>query len=393
MFLFQNDWRNEEFHRILLYAGQYGTPLYYLDADRLQENIRRLRTHLPDSVKLCFSVKANPWFAEAALREADFLETCSSGEMQLCLRLGIPASRISAGGVCKTEEDCRFLAETQPRRISVESRRQLRALSQAAERRNHSLPVLLRLSSGNQFGMPLEELQEILNTKQKYPGLAITGIHYYSSTQKRQAAEVQRDWNHLLQVARLDGIQEIAYGPGLGVPLFQEQPPDEFAHCLDTLAEGLSELAAHREVILECGRLLSTHAGVFATRIVDCKENAGREYWIVDGGIHHLSYYGQMNGKPHPVIWQAAPRTETRKPVTICGSLCTASDVLAKDILLTPSTPGDCLLFLNAGAYAVTEGRSLFLSRALPAVLRREHGEVRLLRKHTPTFPLNMAEL
>lgn len=390
--MFQSGWKDEELREVLLCADRYGTPLYYLDADRLQREICRLRAYLPEKVKLCFSVKSNPWFVKAALREADYLETCSPGEVQLCLELGIPACRISAGGVCKREEECHFLAEMKPRRISVESPSQLRALSNAAQRVNGSLPVLLRLSSGNQFGMPLETLQDILKNEHEYPGIEFAGVHFYSGTQKRRAGEVRRDVEQLLNAVRLIDVREVEYGPGIGAPLFQEQRADEFLDCLKTLREGLTGLSAGHEVILECGRLLTAGAGVFATQIVDMKENAGRTYWIVDGGMHHLSYYGQVNGKPHPVIWQAVGPAAERKTVTVCGSLCAAGDILAKDVSLGPAVPGSCLLFLNSGAYAVTEGRSLFLSRALPAVLCREDGETQLLRGHAPTFPLNMPD-
>ena len=51
---------------------------------------------------------------------------------------------------------------------------------------------------------------------------------------------------------------------------------------------------------------------------------------------------------------------------------------------------GDVLTFRNAGAYCMTEGISLFLSRDLPAVVwRKENGESMLLRDAHPVWPLN----
>ena len=54
---------------------------------------------------------------------------------------------------------------------------------------------------------------------------------------------------------------------------------------------------------------------------------------------------------------------------TICGALCTANDVLVRDIELTAPGEGSVIIFENAGAYAMTEGMSLFLSHELPAVV------------------------
>jgi len=51
---------------------------------------------------------------------------------------------------------------------------------------------------------------------------------------------------------------------------------------------------------------------------------------------------------------------------------------------------GDVLRFDNTGAYCMTEGISLFLSRDLPRVcLIDADGEVRLVRDLEPTWQLN----
>ena len=74
----------------------------------------------------------------------------------------------------------------------------------------------------------------------------------------------------------------------------------------------------------------------------------------------------------------------------MCGALCTVSDVLAKMLpLYTPCT-GDLLVFENAGAYSITEGIYLFLSRALPGVVFWSEKEgLRLARDIVETSLLN----
>lgn len=386
--MLRKDWENEVFPAVLSLAKQYGTPLYYLDGDILRNNIRHLRSLLPKEVAICFSVKSNPWFVETALKEAEFVEICSPGEMRLCLERNIPVSCLLAGGVSKTENECAFLAKLEHHRTSVESQHQLRILSHQAKKYGVELPVQLRLSSGNQFGMSFEEIQNILLHQDMYPGIRFVGLHYYSGTQKKRAETVQQDLDVLLNAVKLLNIQEIEYGPGIGVPLFQNQQQSDFADCMEVLSTGVKMLSQRCNVIIECGRLFSANAGIYVTKILEQKENQGKIFWIVDGGIHHLNYYGQMNGKPHPVMWQE--NKTGQKIVTVCGSLCTVSDILAKDIPLAAAEPGDFLLFLNAGAYAVTEGRNLFLSRDMPGILYCENGAVRQVRMQTPTYPLNM---
>ena len=74
---------------------------------------------------------------------------------------------------------------------------------------------------------------------------------------------------------------------------------------------------------------------------------------------------------------------------SICGSLCTVSDVIVKEVPLHNPVPGDILVFDNTGAYSVTEGISLFLSRDLPRVYLRSGGEIKEVRKKIFTEDFN----
>ena len=74
----------------------------------------------------------------------------------------------------------------------------------------------------------------------------------------------------------------------------------------------------------------------------------------------------------------------------MCGSLCSVNDILAKQLPFPGLEIGDVLAFENTGAYCMTEGISLFLSRELPRVcLVGADGQTRLVRDALPTYPLN----
>ena len=66
------------------------------------------------------------------------------------------------------------------------------------------------------------------------------------------------------------------------------------------------------------------------------------------------------------------------------------NDILAKAVSLPEMAIGDTLCFHNTGAYCMTEGISLFLSRDIPEVyLIREDGQRVLARQRFETAPLN----
>ena len=141
------------------------------------------------------------------------------------------------------------------------------------------------------------------------------------------------------------------------------------------------------------GRFLAADCGSFFTSIVDKKEIAGQIYGIVDGGIHHMNYYGQVMAMKQPFIEHICRNGQTgqeKEEWTICGSLCTSADVIVKQLPLTDAQEGDVLVFQRTGAYSVMEGISLFLSRDLPRVFfwSRDQG-LRQVRKLQSTDLFN----
>ena len=74
---------------------------------------------------------------------------------------------------------------------------------------------------------------------------------------------------------------------------------------------------------------------------------------------------------------------------TLCGSLCTVNDVLVREVEHDTLELDDVLAFANTGAYSVTEGVHLFLSRTMPRVVLRYDGGCELARDFIETSTLN----
>ena len=108
--------------------------------------------------------------------------------------------------------------------------------------------------------------------------------------------------------------------------------------------------------------------------------------------MHQLVYYGHAMSMQQPachVLPEREGATEQER-WNIYGSLCTTNDVLAKQMPLPGLQVGDVLVFERAGAYCMTEGLSLFLSRDLPRVFVRDtQGMLRQVRDRIETYTLN----
>lgn len=139
---------------------------------------------------------------------------------------------------------------------------------------------------------------------------------------------------------------------------------------------------------------------------MDRKDTQGQIYGIVDGGIHHLNYYGQTMamklphvrhiscGSPPVDAGTGSAKEQTEEKWNLCGSLCTTADVIVKQFPLTGGKVGDVLVFERVGAYSVTEGINLFLSRDLPKVLFYSQAQgARLIRDSQATDRINSGNL
>ena len=78
-------------------------------------------------------------------------------------------------------------------------------------------------------------------------------------------------------------------------------------------------------------------------------------YCIVDGGMHQMTYYGQMMAMKIPLLSPIKKRAGKCQIVHchVSGSLCTMNDNLVKSLPLENPQIGDVLEFQRVGAYAM----------------------------------------
>ena len=371
------------------------TPYYVFDADALSARIERVRRAL-DGMPLTFSLKANAFLLETAVSRLDFIEVCSPGETAVCRRMGISPDRIIFSGVVKGKEDIQEALDYGAGILTAESRGQAELISEAAEKTGRKARALMRLSSGNQFGMDAADIREILDHRDRFPGVRWLGYHYYSGTQKKKPEGVRRDLEHLGGV--IDRMEKetgftpewTEYGPGLAADYFGPDPEKTDMELLDAAAKEIRGFG--RPLKIEMGRFLAAPCGSYHTRVKDLKTVNGVRYALLDGGIHHLQYYGQMMAMNVPPLRQEPVREGEAADYCLCGSLCTTADVLVRKAKLFPLRIGDELVFGRCGAYSVTEAPVLFLSRDFPEIRLKRGGEETVLRSAFSSWPLNMPE-
>jgi diaminopimelate decarboxylase len=394
------------------------TPAYIFYENKFQEMVANVKHALGEKIPLCYSIKANPFLLNCLPEALSMIEVCSPGELSICEEMHIAPERIIYSGVMKETEDIERAVRLEVGIMTGESLLHVQLENEACLKYGVRKKVILRFSSGNQFGMSKEDICSVIANRFGYPGLEIVGLHYYSGTQKKLRS-IEKDLQRLeglLTTLRDDyGFEPelVEYGPGLPVEYFQPDMVEQDKATLTQAAEVICRFAEKYPLGIEMGRFLASSCGVFVTQVKDIKRINGENYVICDGGIHHLKYYGQTMAMKIPPVAQASSveellkksatlyrpenmenTTEDREEYCLCGSLCTVADVLVRSIELSPLSIGDYLMFGKCGAYSVTEGASMFLSRDLPGIyLCKEDNSLQMLRSNNPTYVNNIADI
>ena len=401
------------------------TPYYVFDTDEFAKRAAMIRAALDCKggrrIPLCFSIKANPFLLHRLPEGLDHVEVCSPGELEICIALGVKPESIIYSGVMKEKCDIERAVSYGAGILTCESIRHATLISEVmsecipdgaheAGSVETKAQFILRLTSGNQFGMSLEDIEYIISHPDEFKGIAVMGIHYYSGTQK-SLRKINKDLEKIKSA--LTGLKEkynfepklVEYGPGLCVEYFEEDWQEKEKHALDEAAEVLREFAEEYPLGIEMGRFLAASCGKYYTQVKDLKSTGDANYAILDGGIHHLNYFGQrmaMQVPPIKVYAGEVSENDEKNGVeltelpdtdyTLCGSLCTVADVLVREVKLKKLELGDVLEFGHCGAYSVTEAPALFLSRQLPAIYAysKEYG-YECLREHIPAAEINLA--
>lgn len=372
------------------FIAEVGTPSYIFDADEFAQRARLVRECFGGKTGLCFSIKANPFLLSSLPDTFDKIEVCSPGELTVCQKTGMNPSKIIFSGVNKTARDVQRAMDFGAGTFTAESFLHAELINSCAVKKGITVPVLVRVTGGSQFGMDEKDVISLISRRNEYSGIEFVGLHYFTGTQKRKPAAIEKELDYIADFAeRLKAetgfeTKRIEYGTGLAVDYFNENADVLERERLEAVSAKVREIACRFELTVEMGRFFAAPCGYYLTKVMDVKTNCGINYAICDGGLNQLKYDGQIQGMQIPEIIHiknSAKAQPHREKWTLCGSLCTTADILARDAEFDSLEIGDALVFCRTGAYSATEGMAVFLSREMPVVSLYSQAEgIKVLR-------------
>jgi diaminopimelate decarboxylase len=388
---------------------KYGEPMYIYDAEVIERQYRRIRAAMPEQVEIFYSVKANPNISIVAFLShlAQGAEVSSLRELYVARSAGIAPHRILFVGPSKSETELREALDQGIFCIAVESAQELRLADRLADEMGRPCDALLRINpafdaagsklkmggSARQFGIDEEGIEEMFREAASLKCARVSGIHVYVGTRILDHEVALKNCQYALELGqRLQektgvAIRVIDFGGGLGVPYFggeHELDVEEFGKKFRSVFSEYQRTMPETRFIMELGRYLVAESGIYLSRVRYTKESRGQKFVLVGGGMNHhqaTTSIGTLIKDHFPIEFLNKMALPKNDKVTVCGPLCTPTDVLGKGVQMVEVEPGDLLGILKSGAYGLTASPIKFLSHDHPIEVMVYRGMDYLIRQ------------
>lgn len=371
------------------------TPFFAYDRRLLTKRIELLRQMLPAKINLSYAIKANPMPAVVQHLSSlvDSFDVASTGEMRIALDTPMAADHVSFAGPAKTIAELtqavaagitvELESATEARRV-IAIGEQLGVRPRVAIRVNPDFAIKgsgMRMGGGpQQFGIDAELVPQLLNELAE-ANLDVLGFHVFGGSQNLRAdiiCEAQRKTVELvtkLAAAMPTPVRYLNLGGGFGIPYFDKDESLDLAVVganLQELVDGpIREHFPEARLVIELGRYIVGECGVYVTRVVDCKQSRGKQFVMVDGGLHHQlaasGNFGQVIRRNYPLAIGNRMNEAATETANIVGCLCTPLDLLGDSVAVPKIEIDDLIVLFQAGAYGMTASPSAFLGHP-PAI-------------------------
>ena len=355
-------------------AKEVGTPCYVYSAQSILDAYHAYDSafgDLPHNV--CFAVKANSTLGVLALlvKAGAGFDIVSGGELYRVLAAGGDPGRVVFSGVGKTAEEIEFALSKGIHSFNCESEPELALLDAMAARVGVTARFALRvnpdvnasthpyISTGmreHKFGIDISEAEAVYDRSREFANLQANGVSCHIGSQILDIEPILEAADKVLALidrlrSRGHRIEHVDLGGGLGVAYRTTDKAPAIELLVSRLHDRLA--ASGLRAMVEPGRSIAGPAGVLLTRVLYRKNNAGKEFVIVDAG---------MNDLIRPSLYQAhhriVPVQKHDRPMVVAdvvGPVCETGDFLARSRELAAPLPGDYLAVKTAGAYGFVQ--------------------------------------
>lgn len=347
---------------------KHGTPLFIIDHDRLRENFREFRTHMP-RVQPFYAVKANPdpEIVKTLYDEGASFDVASLNEFLTVYKNleGLSAKERDAFVwekiiYANPIKDIATLKELDPYKplVTFDNREEIRKVKAYAPHAGLVLRIkvpntgaMVELSS--KFGANPGEAVDLIEEAHR-EGLVVEGISFHVGSQTtnyenfiqalQMAAEIFRE----AQLRGFDKMKVLDIGGGFPAPYeVNVEPIKDLAKRLNAELERLFPESI--DIIAEPGRFLVATAGTAVAGVIGKADRDGKRCYYLNDGVYH-TFSGIIFD--HCTYHLQGFKTGPRTICSVFGPTCDALDTISLAEELPDLEIGDLVYSENIGAYS-----------------------------------------
>lgn len=359
--------------RVADLARQFGTPAFVYSAQRIRENIARVKNSLltiggQQQHRLFYAMKANRFAPLLTFLKQTGLcgiDACSPAEVEHALGCGFSPQDISFTATSLSAQDFDTLARYDGLMFNADS---LRAIGEWGKRKpGTEIGIRINPAAGvsrasnellqyagsvtTKFGIYQEQFQQALAVAASH-GLTVRRIHFHTGC--GYLTDQLGQWQTVLQrcfqfIEQVPTVQRVNIGGGLGVPHIASDLPLDLRKWAEIIKEYFTE--RNLAVDVEPGDYLAKDAGILLLGITFAEQKKQTHFLGVDAGFNialEPAYY-KLPLQPVPLFTdESCPY----QPFHIVGNINEALDVWQENVLLPDMTDQKYIALLNAGAYS-----------------------------------------
>lgn len=365
-------------------AEKYGTPLYIMDQDLIEENIIKYKNNFKSSKFDTSIVYASKAFLSKAIcqlvEKYDIdIDAVSGGELYTIKTSGLPMKKVHMHGNNKTNEELEMCLDYEIGSIVIDNEEEIERLSKICKEKNKKVKVMMRINIGidahtheyiktskhsSKFGESIfdERITEIVEKIVKDENMEFLGFHCHIGSQifdtKAFHEGIESMVKETKKISEALGIYipEINLGGGFGVYYTEKDTAIDVEQFMKSMIKHLersleAEKMNLKKVSIEPGRSIVANAGSTLYTVGGTKTTyGGVKYIFIDGG---------MTDNIRPALYQAEYEAIVANKaneiaediVTIAGKCCESGDLIIKNGKLAKVEINDLVLVATTGAY------------------------------------------
>lgn len=376
-------------------ANQFGTPVYVYHADKMVEQLDKLKNAFTDvNLKIKYAAKAltNINILKFLARQNIGVDTVSIQEVKLALQAGFKKEDILYTPNCVSYQEIKEAIQLGVM-INIDN---ISILEQFGHEYHSSIPVCIRLNphimaGGNtkistghidsKFGisvLQMRHLQRVIKSN----NINVIGLHVHTGSDILDADVFLKGADIVFEVAReFDNLHFIDFGSGFKVAYREGDVTTDINSLGKRITKAFKDFCKSYgrdlELWFEPGKYIVSEAGYLLVKTNVIKTTPATVFAGVNSGMNHLIRPMLYEGY-HDMVNVSNPEG-TSRIYSIVGYIC-ETDTLGYDRKLNEVREGDILAIKNTGAYGFSMS-SNYNSRLRPAEILIYKGKAHLIRK------------